>query len=74
MTLQPLSTAPRDGTYILLFGPSGYVNTPLRCEVGCYKADYAETMESPFGWRNHDGSCFLDGGEAPTHWLPLPEL
>lgn len=70
MTLQPISTAPRDGTYILLFGPSGMTTTPLRCEVCKYDADYRPRQP----WVNHDNNSFLDGGEAPTHWLPLPEL
>jgi len=30
---QPIETAPRDGTWIMLAGDSGYTTTPLRVEV-----------------------------------------
>ena len=63
--LQPIATAPRDGTFVLLFGPSGYGSTPFRCEVGRY-------VEK--GWRTHANDWFTDGGAKPTHWMPLPEV
>ena len=69
MKLKPISTAPRDGTYILLFGDSGYTTTPLRCEVGHYDPEY----RSHNPWQTHSDDAFTDGGELPTHWLPLPE-
>ena len=68
--LQPIATAPRDGTYVLLFGPSGYTTTPLRCEVCRYDAEYRPRQP----WVNHSNDSFLDGGEAPTHWMPLPGI
>lgn len=64
--LQPIETAPKDGSYILLFGPSGYITTPLRCEVG-YWCQHAK------GWLNHANNWFTEGGEPVTHWLPLPK-
>ena len=66
LQLFPIATAPKDGRYILLFGPSGYMGTPLRCAVGCFKADYR-----PF-WINHNNDAFTDGGEEPTYWMPIP--
>lgn len=66
--LQPIGTAPKDGTWILLFAPSGYGTTPLRCEVCRYYPEYRPLQP----WQNHANDSFLDGGEAPTHWLPLP--
>ena len=68
--LQSIATAPRDGTYVLLFGPSGYTTTPLRCEVCRYDAEYRPRQP----WVNHSNDSFLDGGEAPTHWMPLPGI
>lgn len=65
---QPIETAPRDGTYIILAGPSGYVTTPLRCEV-C-KFDFEFRPRQP--WINHAGDSFLDGGGPPTCWMALP--
>lgn len=66
--LLPIATAPKDGTFILLFGPSGYVTTPFRCEVGRW-IDYGATAR----WMTHANDNFTDGGEEPTHWLPLPK-
>lgn len=68
--LQPIETAPKDGTYILLFGPSGYTTTPLRCQVCRYYPEYRPLQP----WVNHANDSFLDGGSAPTHWMPLPSI
>lgn len=65
---QPIATAPRDGSYIVIAGPSGYGSTPLRIEVGRYVEGYI----SP--WRNHANDAFEDGGQAPTLWMPLPPV
>jgi hypothetical protein len=66
--LEPIETAPRDGTYVILFGPSGHIGTPLRAEVCNYDAVYRP--RNP--WVTHAGDAFTDGGEAPTFWMPLP--
>lgn len=63
-TWQPIDTAPKDGTWILLAGDSGYTTTPSRVAVCRY-------MYSPYrSWRDHAGDDFLDGGSEPTHWMP----
>lgn len=64
---RPIETAPRDGTYILLGGPSGYTTTPLRVEVCRYDAEYRPLQP----WVNHANNSFMDGGEAPACWQPL---
>lgn len=69
-TLQPIETAPKDGRYILLAGPSGYHTTPLRFEACRYNDKYRP--HNP--WVNHANDAFSDGGAAPTHWMPLPTL
>lgn len=67
---QPIETAPKDGTYILLASPSGMTSTPLRVEVCRYDDWY-----HPFNpWVNHAGDSFRDGGASPTLWMPLPPL
>lgn len=68
-TWQPIETAPKDGTWIILAGPSGYVTTPLRCEVAHWYPEYHP--RNP--WQTHSNDPFSDGGEEPTHWMPLPE-
>ncbi len=65
---RPIKTAPRDGTWIILAGPSGYCSTSLRAEICHYDAEFRPRQP----WVNHSGDSFLDGGEEPTHWLPLP--
>jgi len=67
MKLQPIETAPKDGTFILLFGESGFRGTPLRCQVGYYEKGRNDH------WRTHDGDSFLDDGGPPIYWMPLPE-
>lgn len=67
--LQPIETAPKNGRYILLFGPSGFSTTPLRCEVGRWAPEYRPHRP----WVTHSDDAFTDGGEAPTHWMELPQ-
>lgn len=66
LTWLDISHAPRDGTFILLAGLSGYSTTPLRVEVGHWSAARQE-------WITHDNSPFTDGGAEPRYWLPLPK-
>lgn len=65
---QPIETAPKDGTYILLLGDSGYTTTPYRVAVGCWVEGYRDF------WITHSNDAFTDDGEPPTHWMPLPAL
>jgi hypothetical protein len=66
--LQPMDTAPKDGSYIILAGDSEYNGTPLRYAVCKYDADYRPLQP----WVTHSGDSFLDGGRAPLFWMPLP--
>jgi hypothetical protein len=61
----PIADAPKDGTWVLVAGPSGYTTTPWRVEVGRYQPDYRNS------WRNQANDAFTDGGTQPTHFLPL---
>ena len=70
MKLQPISKAPKDGTYILLAGPSGYSTTPFRFEACRYDDKYRPLQP----WVNHANDSFEDGGEPATHWCHLPEV
>ena len=62
----------RDGSpyrWVILWGPSGYVTTPWRCEVG-----RRSPSDHKFAGRfvDHSGECFTDGGEDATHFSELP--
>lgn len=67
MRWQPISTAPMDGTLIILAGRSGYMGVPYRASVGRFIKGYRTY------WLTYDGSGFADEGDAqePTHWMPL---
>ena len=60
-TWLPIETAPKDGTPLLLFSPSGATNT--RGGLIWVSGGYRDTT----GWR---GNYYK---EDPTHWMLLPE-
>ena len=57
---QPIETAPKDGTRVIL-------NDSLHTQIGFYSTalDCGECL----GWVNDEGIVSLN----PTHWMPLPE-
>jgi len=60
-----IETAPKDGTWILLMGESGYINRPYRVHVGNWgERDW---------WMQSEDCSFEDDGGPPTHWMPLPD-
>lgn len=65
---QPIATAPKDGTWILLRGESGYVERPYRAHVGRWR--YNENAERGY-WDQSEDAYFTDDGDDPTHWMPL---
>lgn len=67
---QPIETAPKNGSFILLAGPSGYIGTPLRVEVCQYDEKYRPLQP----WVTYAGDSFEDSGEPATYWMPLPKL
>lgn len=54
----PISTAPRDGTSVLVYGP--------RRDGGTY------IDVCPY-YMNEWTVIWMDNYEEPTHWMPLPE-
>lgn len=70
---QPIETAPRDGTPVLIcWAAPGYSASMAVAE---WDQDYAEMdFTDGVGWR--DGSDYGCGGmigAMPSHWMPLPE-
>lgn len=63
-----IDSAPKDGTFVLVAGDSGYVTTPLRVEVCKYDAEYRPLNP----WVNHAGDAFTDGGAPAKYWMPFP--
>lgn len=66
---QPMDTAPRDGSYMLLAGDSGFVGTPLRVEVCRYDPEFRPRQP----WVTYSSDSFLDSGAPPIYWMPLPQ-
>lgn len=56
MEWQPIDSAPRDGTAVLLWWPH-WASRPV---VGYY------------GFAGWDATEVIGAGPGPTHWLPLP--
>lgn len=67
---QPISTAPKDGTTVMLTGSYWVV-------AGWFShSDFLGPDAKLGAWVDgdprHDGRA-LKGDHAPTHWMPLPE-
>ena len=74
MEWQPIETAPKDGTWVLLTGGVifyGWDGDDFPdCVVGQYVSDqYVSEDKWQFAW--YDGGCYGEY-EHPTHWMPLP--
>jgi len=75
---QPLATAPRDGTFVELRGPSGYGVHPHRVMLARYERDReyepaVATYNCPKDehcWRTVAGDRCTDDGDMPTEWRP----
>ncbi len=57
----PIETAPKDGTRILLYFESGDMAVAYRCDNGEWWT-FAGFPDSERMWNQH-----------PSHWMPLPE-
>jgi hypothetical protein len=68
MTWQPINTAPKNGTLVLLYSPdAGYPGiTMARWLSFDYPSDYVFD-----GWYDIWGNGVID--VDPTHWVPLLE-
>lgn len=71
MTWQPIETAPKDGTKILVYRPLAYLTNDediaVKRTVNYNNFCWPETVlkgRSPVNFTN--GSCY------PTHWMSLP--
>jgi len=60
-TWRDISTAPRDGTHLWLFGPEGQ-----------YEGYWEYSEWSPIRLSSHGCGCCGRGDDPPTHWQPLP--
>lgn len=63
---QPMETAPKDGTNILLLNDKGNMATALWQGEGAMEGWWLR------GNSGHRPDVFFNGHRAPTHWMPLP--
>ena len=63
VTPQPIETAPKDGTFILLFGDGSHSESDDNLWYPGYYVD-DERMSC---WASTSGLT-----DSPTHWLPMP--
>lgn len=70
MGWQPIETAPKDGTVILVYPATWGDRT---CSMANYDDDRYAKKPRPFWNRVDDlGRITLSRNNPPTHWLPLP--
>lgn len=62
---QPIETAPKDGTNILLVNRKGNMATGLWVVNGASKGWWLRGGNEP--------NTFFNGHHGPTHWMPLPK-
>lgn len=67
MSWQPIETAPKDGTEILIAIPLKWEHKQKRIGTGIYVQ--AVWFDDDV-WRNRIGQWVRD--TTPTHWMPLP--
>ncbi len=69
---QPIETAPKDGTDVLLFLPEA--EPPIR--IGHYLNGQliqdGEVVSSLQYWCSYDGAVRMRRKITPSHWMPLP--
>jgi hypothetical protein len=72
-TWQPIDSAPKNGTRILLFRPTAFCTCHI--VIGLWNEDTRHDHPKPY-W-SHDAEHELGTKEArkfqPSHWMPLPE-
>lgn len=76
-TWQPIETAPKDGTKILLAVPPNERWDAFIFKTVLYNASVGEGLWYNEEWRWANDSCECCWGRIyptpPTHWMPLPE-
>lgn len=71
VTWQPIATAPKDGTSILVYPPTW---PSKKASIASYDRDSVAKNPKPFWKRDDDlGQVTRSRACPPTHWMFLPE-
>ena len=70
---QPIETAPKDGTRILVYGKYIWYDYEENSEVGIICAEWAweDCYKTEGNWLSITVNHYVDY-VYPTHWMPLP--
>jgi hypothetical protein len=69
---QPIETAPKDGSTILLYRPDAY--PWFRVHAGHWVAQTLYRNPRPFWGTSHKFIGVIQARDwVPTHWMPLPD-
>jgi hypothetical protein len=75
MTWQPIETAPKDGTPVLVFSPHAPFSDPTNIIVAKFDT-WRSDPNGEYSWWSYCESVLADiSGQIepePTHWMPLP--
>jgi len=75
MEWQPIETAPKDGTDILVM----YIHISTQCVFNAFWIKHEEGLNEPEdeGWWSYVwsevGRTLLTDKQTPTYWMPLPQ-
>lgn len=72
MDWQPIETAPRDGTVILLFIEDHVIDGSWDRFVRQDGSIYEPTSWDVARLSSHGCGCCSSENDQPTHWMPLP--
>ena len=64
MKWHPIHTAPKDGSYILVYLPEVFMSNPSLISIVRWDDGYWVEFEDKECWHKY----------LPTHWMQLPEL
>ncbi len=69
MSWRLIETAPKDGSYFLLFPP---LWNQMGCDVGCFDNNEYAVKPKPYWRRLGQLTLGRSRQHPPTHWMPFP--
>ena len=70
---QPIETAPKDGTTILLYFPNGYWADYRNVAIGFWGGWSDDASDAGWYGDESNSNTMTDFGSFPTHWMKLPD-